>query len=1240
MSSETTSSLWSRSVAVSKNQLLAVSIVLGIEMCVWRLASHNGGSTAFAYSTQQFATVTSEEEEQINRVRDQEISQLKIVLGRRFAERRRPDILLRLAELYIEKYRFYFLKESEIYQAQYKQGLKPKKVDHTRSRAYLKSATNSCLAILQSKVQFNKMDQVYYFLGYNHEEMEKRAEAAKYFELVVRRHPNSPYAPEAYRNLAEFAFSRNKFKDAVAYYEKAASYTKVPSYPRTLYKLAWAYFKTRRRAEALATMKKVVDLTGSDEKFVGVKEEALNDLVAFFAEAGRSKEASEYFAGIPGGPEIYVRALNRLSSAYERRGEFRTALGVNNSLISEYGSKRPDLVHEVLGRNVELYRKLNDDEGEEKALGKLVQYFLDHKSDIARGEDAEATIVRAKSYLRGRATEFHKEAQKKKKPALYSQAADLYGLYIKGFLAGASGDKERRELSEIRVYRSDSLLAANRENEAIPELEQALKSDGDAKHRRTAGTTLLSLLIKRVDAARAKGKDLAAAERQFLDAADVFERSFPDDKLVAELRYKRARLAAAKSGPEGLNSDAREALSELIEKFPNRPEAADAAHELVADAVKRKELDDATELSNKFLANPTLLKADKKGELAKYLRSVISHQSFAAAQEIEKDNDFLKAAAEYERLASASTANSEVVYKSLNNAAVNYEKAGKREEAVRVFTQLMNKFGSNAAPRSELKRLASNYLVESRFRESAALYTKLSTYSGYSPDERFSFMRTAFWLNWGLGDLGSAFLLGHRGLRELCEGGKRPYSEDRCHDLALDVAKLLIEAKRFPEATSHLKQYLSKKSASVRAAEANFILAQIYQNQLQDGRKAGTYYEEASRSVTRSKKGSSVRERNFAAHAAFILVESHFAKFNALKLELPEAKLKANTKAKLGQLESLVSRYMNVVGYGDGEWGIAALERLYDTFSGFSAELEAAPVPSQLDAAAKQQYQRGLKGVSQPMAMRAVEFLKQGYQKGLQLEVTTPTFVALTQRLAKRSAREYPPAHYAMAVSSGGSSRSVLKLAGASFDGDHDDWRKQLAAKLTQNPKSSDAWVEFGNLEALSGHYKIARLLYEQALALNPKNAAALSNLSVVLFFEQRTIEASQGLEKAAELAEFNKDIRLNLAKTLLAFHHFSRAVPHLRQLHSRFPDDQEVTEALAVGLLGSGQASQAGALLNQLDAKGSKRFSLWYNWAIWALLGGDKDAREDAIDLLKDRRDELAALEKSQVDLALGVFK
>jgi hypothetical protein len=40
-------------------------------------------------------------------------------------------------------------------------------------------------------------------------------------------------------------------------------------------------------------MKKVTELTGSDEKFVSLKEEAIRDLVYFYAESGDFKNAKD-----------------------------------------------------------------------------------------------------------------------------------------------------------------------------------------------------------------------------------------------------------------------------------------------------------------------------------------------------------------------------------------------------------------------------------------------------------------------------------------------------------------------------------------------------------------------------------------------------------------------------------------------------------------------------------------------------------------------------------------------------------------------------------------------------------------------------------------------------------------------------------------------------------------------------------------------------------------------------------
>ncbi len=1220
---------------------------------------------AHAYTQGQFEEVTTSEETQINRVREQEIQQLKIVLGRRFAENRRPDILLRLAELYTEKYRFYFFKENQIHQNMYKQGLRPKNVNHDHSREQLHGATNACLAILKSRVQYNKLDEVYYFLGYNAEEMGNKKDATKYFGVVATRYPNSAYSAEAFRNLAETAFENKKYSQALAYYERATQFTKIPSYPRTLYKLAWAYFKMRRKTDALDTMKKVIELSGKEEKFVGLRDEALGDIVMFFSEAGRFKEAHEYFSSINGGAEVYVNALTRLSGIYDRKGERQLAFKVNESLISEYGDKRPDLVYDALGKNVELYRKAGDGAGEERALNRLVDFFAAHNGEIGKGEDAQATLLRAKNYLRVRATEIHKEARKKKSVKLFGRAADLYALYIKAFLQKPSSDKDLRERAEIDGYRSDALLAAGREGDAMPQLRAMLDDDkGNPTIRRDAGATLVNLLIKRMDAS--KGKD-ASAEKQFLDVAEAFEHAFPNDKLVIELKYKRARLSAMKSGPDGLSSDARHDLEELIQLYPSRPEAAASAQDLVADLVKHKKMDDATKLAQLYLANTTLLGADKKGDLTKYLRSVIAHEDFSNVQKVELNNDFAKAAGEYERLAGSSGNDSEVVAKSLNNAAVNYDKAGMTDDAVRVYLKILAKFPANSAPREDLKRVASQLLWKSRFSEAVTLYSRLSSLDVYSHDERLSFVRTAFALAWGNGDFANAHITGSKGVRELCEsgtvrkgkrraaksssssahhasgGGSGAFADERCHDLALDLAQVEVEAGHPQEAVSQLKAYASRNTPNTRKAEANYLLGQLYQN-IHEGRKASLYYEESARSVTKNSTKSR-RERNFAAHSAFLLVEPYFQQFSALKIELPEERLKAVTRKKLGELDSLVTRYVNVVGYGDGEWGIAALERLSDTFTGFASELKNAPVPPRYQGAQADAYRRGIEGVVAPMSARSIDYLKQGYQKGLQLGVTTPTYMALTQRLSRRLPREYPPAHYAMVQDGQESRQSALRLAGTVQDFDATElrkpdnaWRIQVAAKLAQNSKAAESWVEFGNLEALAGRLKISRLLYEQALILNSKSPTALSNISVVLFLENRTVEATQGFSKAAEVAEFNRDIKLNLAKSQLAFHHFSPALDNLRSLGARFPQDKEVQEALAVALLGSGQLAQAATKLEESDAQGSKLFNLWYNWTVWSILAGDKGQKEKAMDMLNDRRGSLGALEKAQADLVLAL--
>ena len=1160
------------------------------------------------YSDEQIRATESDQERELNDIRDQEINQLKIVLGRRMAANRRPDLLLRLGELYLEKYRHYFFKENEAHQRMIQQGQKPRYVDHTRSHGLLKSASNALNAILRSDLAFPRLDQVHYFLGYIDDELGRRNEAIRHYRVVTDRYASSPFTPEAERNIAENEFNKKNYREALKWYTRVCRHTELPSYPRNLYKLAWAQFKTKQYAQALATMKESARIAASNDKFVSLRDEALNDLVFFYSEAGKVNQAREYFTEISGGAEIYVGALKRLARVYEREGRRAQALTVNNELIRQYGDSRPELTFDVVAHNVELYRKAGDANGEERALRQLVDFFVKHGSDIGHNdEDKAGAYQRTRSYLRNRATEVHKEAQKKDRPAHYSRAADLYGLYIQAFLAHDDSDKGKKELAEVRVYRSDSLLHAGRDAEAMAELEKTMIDEGDAAKSREAGVTLLNLMIKRIDAAvkagAPGGKRDRDLEKRFSGIEERFESRFPNDPLIPELRFKKARLVVLDSSAGTISDDAREALEELIEKYPSRPESAEAAQDLVAADLKAGKQDAAMERAGKYLANAPLIHGDKKGQLKSYLESALSRRSFTEIQELEKSNDYGEAAVRYEALASQSK-DKEVAQKSLNNAAVSYEKAGRMDDALRLYERLNET--------KSMKALASRALWHGDAARAAGLYERFSRNTHFSESERRSFSATALRLRWGMGEKERALDTARATRASFCQQS----SDEWCETLLFWTAELADELGRPQDTVQVLRSYVGapvgvKKGkgrgavvAHRRQAEAYFRLHKLYEK-FGEQAKALQNLQEAARA-----HGPSRKDRSFAAQAAFSLVGPDYRRFISLKLEGTDAERKALTKRKLQAMESVSGRYNQVIALGDGEWGIASLEHLAAIFRQFAEEIERQPPPPGLDEKGIEQYRRAIAGITGPLYGRAAESVKKAYEKGIALDVTSPVFITVSRGMTRLAPRQYPPAHYGSA--------DHLKLMGPRFD-DIESWRNRVSARATTSSPGADLWVELGNLEMAAQRPRLARLYFEEALARNAKSAAAANNLAVLALMEGDADEGTQALIRALSQAEFAGEPKENLARTYLAYNLFSKALEHLKALRMRYPEDRAIATAFAVAELGAGQVAQARGRLESLGGKNSDDFVLWYNWAVAAALSESEDTRRQGLERLKE---------------------
>jgi tetratricopeptide (TPR) repeat protein len=330
-----------------------------------------------------------------------------------------------------------------------------------------------------------------------------------------------------------------------------------------------------------------------------------------------------------------------------------------------------------------------------------------------------------------------------------------------------------------------------------------------------------------------------------------------------------------------------------------------------------------------------------------------------------------------------------------------------------------------------------------------------------------------------------------------------------------------------------------------------------------------------------------------------------------MHLEGSDAERKAVTKRKLQAMESLAGRYNRVIALGDGEWGIASLDRISTVFRSFAEEIERQPPPPGLDENGTAQYRRAIAGVTAPMYSRAAESVKKAYEKGLALDVTSPVFITISHNMTRLAPRQHPPAYF------GGAGR--LKLMGPQQD-DVESWRARVAAKAAGAATPSDAlWVELGNVEMAAKRPRLARLYFEEALSRNAKSAAAANNLAVLSLMGGEADEGTQALIRALSQAEFAGEPKENLARTYLAYNLFPKAYELLRALRTRYPEDKGIATALSVAELGSGSVAQARGRLESQGAKDSDDFVLWYNWAVASALSEGEEQRRKGVEKLKD---------------------
>ncbi|MBF0364215.1 MAG: hypothetical protein HQK50_01515 [Oligoflexia bacterium] len=264
----------------------------------------------------------SERRKQILKINDEELKETN-----RLSKQLRhndPNLLLRIAELFLEKARLMQEEENEQYlkinpSARVKVD---KKKLHENSMHFFKEAQKTGEYILKKHPNFDKRGEVYYILAFNAKEFGDMPSSKKFFQLAAKHAPpNSGVSNRANLALAEMLISEEKYQDALQIYQRELRDEKDKWWTKDAYNYAWACYRVNRHDQSIELFRKIYDLSKKGQH-VDMSSATLNVLALVYADAGRIEEGFRFYESQNHGMFKY---LLRMSRQLQEKGEHTKA---------------------------------------------------------------------------------------------------------------------------------------------------------------------------------------------------------------------------------------------------------------------------------------------------------------------------------------------------------------------------------------------------------------------------------------------------------------------------------------------------------------------------------------------------------------------------------------------------------------------------------------------------------------------------------------------------------------------------------------------------------------------------------------------------------------------------------------------------------------------------------------------------------------------------------------------------
>lgn len=961
----------------------------------------NDGSQTPANKKENVASAGSDEE--LDRLRVATIQSIEKLLRQPQAAHQRVELMLRLAELHAERHSAFLIKEMTRYEAAHERwqknlrsGPEPK-FSQSQSLQSLNAATQVLRNLVNQFPNHNRTPDALYQLGFLLTEM-KSDSAALYFQRLIERFPKSNLIPDAQLALGEFYFSRNKFADALGYYQKAMTSRVHRAYPYAVYKLGWSFFNLRGSEEevaknlkkSLTAFKILVKYAGEadkNSKISSLRQDALRDMVLVYAELGEIDEAQKYFKAL-GEQTLYLSLLERLAWLHADAGRHQQAIEVYQRLLQEFPTHKRNPQHMV--RLAALYDKEHQRNLMVDRL-REVSEMLNPASDWwkaqASADDRNSAVKLLSSEANLWSLRLHSEFQKTKTKATAQQALTLYELAIRHHDEGAA------RFSAL-FHRAQLLTQLQEHDKAIDGYERAAQLDKKLSLRRPETQIALENAIAESDiliqqrgvVAKGKPQTIPVLETRLIRLIDLHASLFPKNPERGGLLHRAAGIHYR----AGLIPQATQRWVRLAKESPQSPYVSDGLRLILKYQFDNSDWLKAITNARQFLAIQGIPDAPLGAQISKLLRVAIFQQGL----NLEKSGQFADAARQFVEYQKEFPSDTDAD-KALINASNNYYKANRAEDAHSVLNLFVSNYPKSSYRERALEMLAMISEGFGRFGEAAKSKEQLALMRASKQNAAQDFAHAA------------SLRLADNNPQKAIANAESALSHLKVAGEICSTFNTLIDAKRL----SRSETLLESTQAAMQRCQMTSPEWGLYFSGLaaQLTLAAGKTAEAAALAGTTLSRGKTLSSKLQSAFAFEGLRLAGQVKLSVLENQSRSLLSRRVSQASGIQTEfakiredaqQLAQQYIQLAQAGQTEAAVGAIYRIAEIQEGLSNILVQTPSPQNSSPSESEAFRAKIEKIALPMQEEAAKLYAQALDKATDAEVMSPYTNLLKEKLS------------------------------------------------------------------------------------------------------------------------------------------------------------------------------------------------------------------------------------------------